>query len=598
MKSLSLYLSKVFYVLESNRRELVLLLAAFMSASILEAFGIGLIGPFISIAFDPDIVRQHLISKSLIVDGLGLQTDSEIILAVTVFVIAIFCIKSLAYFLCKLYIYRFSYSRKVELETRLVHTYLNIPYLFHLRRNSASLIKNIVFESNQFTTNCLIPLLEIVANLVVLITLLALLAKTNFTLLAFSLAVLLPIFLIFNKLSKRVRKWGKVKSEAHQAILRVINHGLGGIKETKIIGCQDYFETELRESARQLAKASVFVQAFQLLPRISIEATLIIFLIVLVAFVQIFLVDSVEQFSSILGIFAIASLRMAPIASQTLNAVIRMRASSHALDMLYLDLHEIDGYNLTSKRDSQGTSSLNKQAFPPNRYSISFKDLTFAYPNISEPAIRNVSLSFQKGESIAFVGKSGAGKTTLVDLLLGLITPDSGDICIDGVSIYQDLRKWQDLVGYIPQAIFLTDETIEQNIAFGVPEGEIDQDRLQMAIQAAQLEELVMDLPNGVRTQVGERGVRLSGGQRQRIGIARALYHQRQILVLDEATSALDSETEKLVSNAINSLAGSKTLIIIAHRISTIESCDRIYMLEKGELKRSGTYAEIFMSKA
>jgi ATP-binding cassette, subfamily B, bacterial PglK len=198
---------------------------------------------------------------------------------------------------------------------------------------------------------------------------------------------------------------------------------------------------------------------------------------------------------------------------------------------------------------------------------------------------------------IALIGKSGAGKTTLVDVILGLLQPEKGDILADGESIYQNIRSWQDLVGYIPQSIFLVDDTVERNIAFGVPNSKIDSAKLERVIKVAQLGELVEQLPNGIKTQVGERGIRLSGGQRQRIGIARALYHEREILVLDEATAALDNETESLISEAINSLAGQKTLIIIAHRLSTVKNCDRIYLLEKGRIVNSGTYQEVVMSK-
>lgn len=606
MKSLSRYLSKVFYILESSRKKLVWLLVAFIASSILEAFGIGLIGPFISIASEPDIARRQPLLNALIVERLGLQTDAEIIASAAIFVIGVFCIKSVAYFLCKIHIYKFSFREKVNLESRLVHTYLHISYLFHLNRNSASLIKNIVLESNQFTKNCLIPLLEIAANIVVVIVLLGLLAKTDLSLLALSLAVLLPLVLLFTQLSRRVRKWGQMRSESQQRIIRAINHGLGGIKETKIVGCEDYFEGDLRRNSEGLAKASVLVDGFQLLPRISIEALLVIFLICLIAISQIFWADSSEQFMSVLGVFAIASMRMVPIASQTLNAVVRMRASSYALNMLYSDLKEIESYTseptlsqlaATSKHPYSSTDVVNGSIPTTARYEISLENLTFTYPQSAEPTIRNLSLSFHQGESIAFVGKSGAGKTTLVDILLGLITPDGGDICLDGTSIYRDLRSWQNLLGYIPQSIFLTDETIEQNIAFGVPPDQIDPERLQKAIEAAQLQALIRDLPNGVKTPVGERGIRLSGGQRQRIGIARALYHEREILVLDEATSALDSETEKLVSDAINSLAGSKTLIIIAHRLSTIESCDRVYLLEQGTVAKSGKVRDVVASR-
>ncbi|MGB5915630.1 MAG: ATP-binding cassette domain-containing protein, partial [Phormidesmis sp.] len=331
-----------------------------------------------------------------------------------------------------------------------------------------------------------------------------------------------------------------------------------------------------------------------------------------------------------------------PASSQTLNAVGRMRSMSYALDMLYKDLKEIESYGMPAARplttassasistkgvsakgvSAKGASVEGAIAASTSRAaaaledrssrsrparagqslasqfetSVSLKDITFFYPNTKEPAIANISLDIRKGESIALVGKSGSGKTTLVDIILGLLQPSSGDILVDDQSVYTDLRAWQNLLGYIPQSIFLTDETIAQNIAFGIPVDEIDYERVNKAVKAAQLEDLVEHLPDGLETMVGERGMRISGGQRQRVGIARALYYEREILVLDEATSALDSETEKLVSDAINSLAGDKTLIIIAHRVSTIENCDRIYRLEDGRLQQSGTYEEVVLA--
>jgi ATP-binding cassette, subfamily B, bacterial PglK len=221
--------------------------------------------------------------------------------------------------------------------------------------------------------------------------------------------------------------------------------------------------------------------------------------------------------------------------------------------------------------------------------------LTFAYPTTARKALDDISLTIHKGQSIGIIGKSGSGKTTLVDVILGLFEPQSGDIQVDGVSVYRDLRAWQNILGYVPQSIFLTDDTLERNIAFGVPDHLIDRDRLDKAIEMSQLQDVVAQLPDGLQTLVGERGVLLSGGQRQRVGIARVLYHQREILVFDEATAALDSETEHLVTEATKALSGSNTIIIIAHRLSTIEHCDCIYQIEQGKVVKSGSYQEVVL---
>ena len=229
-------------------------------------------------------------------------------------------------------------------------------------------------------------------------------------------------------------------------------------------------------------------------------------------------------------------------------------------------------------------------------HEIVLDDVSYQYPETASHSIKDVSLTIKKGESIAFVGKSGAGKTTLVDVILGLLTPQKGDIRVDNLSIYKNLEGWQRIIGYIPQSIFLIDDTIERNIAFGVPDELIDKQRIYEAIRSAHLEEVVQKLPEGIKTKVGERGVLLSGGQRQRIGIARALYHECEILVLDEATAALDNETERLVTEAIKSLGGNKTVITIAHRLSTIEHCDCIYQLEQGKIIKTGNYKEVILN--
>ncbi|MDV2993433.1 MAG: Protein glycosylation K [Chroococcidiopsis sp. SAG 2025] len=296
-----------------------------------------------------------------------------------------------------------------------------------------------------------------------------------------------------------------------------------------------------------------------------------------------------------------ASIRLLPSVSNTIYAFGIMRNSTYSVDKVYYDLKEIENLEVERGQKILDERSLRK-LFDSKSYSkcclpfeqeIILDKITYRYPSATETNLKEISLHIKKGQSIGIIGKSGAGKTTLIDVILGLLAPETGNIRVDGKTIYNDLRSWQNLIGYIPQSIFLIDDTIEKNITFGVPDDLIDKPRLEKAIQSAQLEELIEQLPDGINTVVGERGVRLSGGQRQRIGIARVLYHEREILVLDEATAALDNETESLVSEAIRSLSGTKTMIIIAHRLSTLEHCDRVYSIEKGQVVKSGSYQEV-----
>jgi ABC-type multidrug transport system fused ATPase/permease subunit len=447
----------------------------------------------------------------------------------------------------------------------------------------------------------MLPLLNSMSNLVISCVLLLLLAKTNLLLLVMILGVLLPVFLVFQWFGSSFRQWGKTSSEMHKEMMRTINHSLGGLKETKVIGCESYFLQQLDEQVLKHKEAVTLTFSVQVLPRILIEAAIIIFLVFYISISQVFLKQNFQDVTALLGVFAFASLRLIPSTSQFIQGITQLRNSSYTLDIIYFDLKEIEKQRLQDdlkiRPDIQHGNSISSEKSESPALSfidkINLKNITYHYSDTLEAAIKNISLTIKKGESIALIGKSGAGKTTLVDIILGLLKIESGDILVDGVSIYSNLRNWQNLIGYIPQSIFLIDDTIERNIAFGVPDNLIDYEKLDKAIQAAQLTELIEQLPNGIKTSVGERGVRLSGGQRQRVGIARALYHDREILVLDEATAALDNETESMVTESIRALSGIKTTIIIAHRLTTVKHCDRVYMLEKGCIVKSGTYQEV-----
>ncbi len=594
------YLSKVLYILTGKRKHLVLLLFVFILTSILEALGIGLIGPFISLVSEPEYIHKvPLLDWAY--QQLSLQSSSQFIVILSIIIASIFCLKACFYVLAQLYIYKFSHRQKSLIRNKLLDFYLAVPYTFHLSRNTASIIKNIVIETQKFHLQCLLPLLEGAANLVVIFVLLLLLAKTDLLLLVMIMLVLLPTFLLFYRLRKKLARWGKRMSQAEQEMICVINHGLGGVKETRIIGCESYFRQQMQQQCFKYEKSATLFHVTQRLPRIIVETILVLFLLFFISIPQLFFEPDLQNITSILGVFAVASMRLIPAVSHSINAMGKMQNASYALDMLYLDLKQIEtkpiAQSFNPKRRSKNIPRYVRSHTMTFAHRVELSNITYRYSGNSETALENISLNINKGQSIAFLGKSGAGKTTLVDVILGLLKPELGDIRVDGVSIYQNLRYWQNLIGYIPQSIFLIDDTVEKNIAFGVSDNLIDEKRLSRAIKAAQLEELVEQLPHGIKTEVGEQGVRLSGGQRQRIGIARALYHEREILVLDEATAALDNETESLVTESIKSLAGTKTLIIIAHRLSTVEHCDRVYWLDRGRIVQSGSYQEVVLEK-
>lgn len=597
------YLSKFLYILPANRRSLVILTLLFVSVSLLETFGIGLIGPFINLASDPNIIYQKSWLNWVYIHA-GLKVESQFIALIGFAIVILFCVKSYLSWRVQSYIFIFSSKQKVKLTKRLVHAYLFAPYTFHLTKSSASVIQNVVNETNHFFTS-LSTLLTTTSNIIIIFCLAVLLFLTNSIALIVLLFLTIPLFWLINHFKSKVRLWGKELSESNQEIIRQVNHGLGGIKETKIIGCGLHFENQIAKQAEIHANASGAFYSFQLSPRILIETILVMFLVGFTSVFLIFTQQNVGELTSVLSIFALASFRLIPAFTNLANGTNQLRSSSYAINKIYSDLKDLEVIGTNKFSDllvqpnstNQFSNNISSDREITFTKKIVLDQVSYSYPNTAEIALESISLTIPKGQSIALIGKSGAGKTTLVDVILGLLIPQTGDILVDDRSVYDNLRSWQNLIGYIPQSIYLIDDTIERNIAFGVPEHLIDGQKLNKAIEAAQLAEVIEALPDGVKTMVGERGVRLSGGQRQRVGIARALYHEREILVLDEATAALDNETESLVTEAIKSLIGTKTMIIIAHRLTTVEHCDRIYMMYGGRIVKSGTYKEVVLEQ-
>lgn len=592
------FLSRFLYVIADQKKHLVYFIILFIFTSVIEAFGIGLLGPFIALSTNPNLIHQQSWSSNLYTK---LQFSSELnfILFVGIVIFIVLCLKSLLGFLAQKAIFGFGFGQQANLRARLMKAYLKVPYTFHLKRNSASLIQNILNETFVFANGFLMPLLTSVANGTITITLIILLLKTDYQATASILALIIVFSLPLYIFRDTISYWGKKSSFLNKEIVRLINHSLGGFKETRVIGCENYFEQQMEQLAGEYKILAERYNAFSTLPRYVLEPLMIGFLVCFTAF-SIVSGQNSEALTSTLGIFGFASVRLLPSVSNLLKSLTGIRRSTYVVNELYFDLKQIEEASqqeILEKINSKNSFNNFNSTFSSS--AISFQDeiclqhINYAYPGASNQAIDNLSLRIKKGESIALIGKSGAGKTTLVDLILGLLVPNSGEFTVDSVPIHDRLRSWQNLVGYIPQSIFLVDDSIESNIAFGVAKSKIDPVRLQKAIEAAQLSELIEQLPNGIQTKVGERGVLLSGGQRQRIGIARALYHEREILILDEATAALDNETESLVTESIETLSKSKTMIIIAHRLTTIAHCDRVYQMENGRIIKSGSYQEV-----
>ena len=592
------FLSKLIYLTKGQHKSLVVMIFMFLFISILEVFGTGIIGPFIAVATNPDLIKTNY-WLSIVYRQFRFSSAQNFTFALGSIVIIAFYIKAFLSFNAQKFVFQFGYTLKGELSAKLLKAYLAAPYSFHLRINSATLIQNVIGTTDNVCIGVVMPLLTSISNGAVILALTLLLIQASPMALVM-IALLLPIVIgLIESLRSRLAFWSKEGWGASAEMIQILNHGLGGLKETRVIGCESYFDQQMIQQTKRYAKNLTLVQGYGNLPRFAIEAFMITFI---VGFTLLFLYlnqGQEQNLTAILGIFALASIRLLPAISNLVGNINTFRANTFAIDKLFADLKEIEtGQRIAITDISDRSKNLSSSADRSPllfRKEIVFDKITFQYPESSTKSLDKISLTIKKGESIGVIGKSGAGKTTLVDVLLGLFTPGSGDITVDGVSVYDNLRAWQNIIGYVPQSIFLIDDTLERNIAFGVPDGLIDRHRLTKAIEMAQLSEVVAQLPNGIKTVVGERGLLLSGGQRQRVGIARVLYHEREVLVFAEATAALDTETERLITEATKALSGTKTIVIIAHRLSTIEHCDRIYQINGGQILRSGNYQEVVL---
>jgi len=481
---------------------------------------------------------------------------------------------------------RFVFGVQAHLSQRLFTAYLRQPYTFHLQRNSAQLIHNLTTEVSAFTFNIMIPGLILLTEGFVVAGFAALLLAVEplgAVIVVSVLGVAAGTFHHFTR--KRVTRWGEARHLHEGLRVQHVQQGLGGAKDVKLLGREAEFLEQYRVHNVQSARVAERQLTLQQLPRLWLEVLAVSGLVLLVLS-MLSLGRPLDALLPTLALFAAAAFRLMPSINRILNAAQSLRFAQPVINTLHLELSGFDELPAPARGPVE-----------PFGEALELVDVTFTYPEASQPALRGISLSIRRGECVGFVGTSGAGKSTLVDILLGLLTPSSGWVRVDGKDIRRALRNWQDQVGYVPQSIYLTDDTLMRNVAFGLSDAQIVPNAVWRALRAAQLDEFVEALPNGLQTTVGERGVRLSGGQRQRIGIARALYHDPSVVVLDEATSSLDAATERGVMQAVNALAGSKTIIIIAHRLSTVEHCTRLFRLEFGRVTDEGTYEAVTSAK-
>ena len=568
MKKVTGFLSKINYIF--NRKEkvqLVLLLFAILITTVLELAGVVAIMPFINVVMDPASIEKTAYLKWLYT-SLAFGSTNGFIAFLGMLLIVIYIIKNVAISLMYYSQYAFTFNTQKKLCGRMLKCYLNQPYIFHLQNNSAKLINNIKVDVSMMF-QAIISILGLLSELVVSCILGVYLLIQDKSIVIGVLAIMGMVVLLFGKKYKRyLRRLGAEDREYNVGIMKWLQQSFGGMKETKILGREEYFYSKFEDNYSNWAEREKIFRLMQIIPRPAMETFLVT---ALLGVIVLKLLNGTQSayFISTLSVFAVAVVRLLPSINRITTSYGVVMFNMPAFDSVYKDLKEIEQLVQIDIEKNKVKKGLR---FEQN---IEIRDVTFGYPEKENNVLENINLKIRKCQSIALIGPSGAGKTTLADIVLGILKPTKGQVLVDGLDIDECPNEWKEKLGYIPQSIYLMDDTIRNNILYG--NQQCNDEQLWKAIEEAQLKEFILSLENGLDTIIGENGICLSGGQRQRIGIARALYTNPEVLVLDEATSALDNETEEAVMEAINHLTGSKTLIIIAHRLSTTEKCDVIF---------------------
>ena len=574
---------KLSYIFSKrDKYKIALLLCIMVAGSFLELLGVAVFQPFVNIIMMPDSIQENSY-LARIYQMFGCSTTESFPTVVALGIIVIYVVKNVYLWVEQNLIMKFTYGMQQKLSTRLLTTYLSEPYTFHLNKNIAELQRSMQEDTGLFT-QVLMHTLQLVAEVVVCIVLGVYLFTVSNSITVVIVGLLILCVVLFTKITKRfTEQLGKEAQVYKGKLYQWVNQSLGGVKEVKVLNREEFFVSSYKKYYGLYIKGVRINRLLSITPKYMVEAVCMTGLLIAIIIKLNFGHGELENFIPQLATFAVAAFRLLPSVGRINEHVNNILYAVPSVDLIYGDLKGIEDY-----QESKGEEEGKEWSF---EHGITAKHITYAYPNTDTNVLEDANCIIPKGKTVAFIGSLGAGKTTMADIILGLLAPQRGKILVDNIDVFKNLTMWHHQIGYIPQVIYLSDDTIRNNIAFGIHEDQIDEEAVKTALKKAQLAEFVDTLPDGLDTIVGDRGVRLSGGQRQRIGIARALYHDPEILVLDEATSALDNETETAVMEAIESLQGSKTMIIIAHRLTTIQNADIIYEVGDGKVtERSKEY--------
>ena len=576
-----LHLRNILSLLGPERRKLPGIVASFLLVALFDVLGLAIVGAYIALVTRSDVVTSGLLLHLTSALNLGNADQNYLMLGAAL--VGTFSVKTILAIFVQRRILMFSTDQAVILRKRLSKCIFAMPYEDFIYRNSAEYLEGLIGHTGQFSLS-LTSLLRLAAEGLIALGITIFLISVNAAAILALICMGIVAFVVYDRVtSSGLTRAGRERVEGNELAIKSVNEAVWGQKELRIAKSGSYFVGQITRGYEIAAKATVFISLMLVVPRYLIELLIIIF-VVFAFFLSLLQGGDPKYAYPMIGMLGVAAIRLGPAIGMVLQAVAGVRSSRFPVSELKKSMMLLtDAPDLPEEHNVNGGGEFK---------TLELRKVGFTYRNSSSPALRLVSLKVSSGESIGLIGASGAGKTTMVDVILGLLPHQAGEILYNQEPLAQHCAEWWSKVAYLPQEIFLVDASFRENVALGINSENIDHARVDIAIAQASLSELVSDLPKGADTNLGERGLRLSGGQRQRVALARAFYHQREILVLDESTSALDSGTEQEIVEAIQRLKGLKTMIVIAHRLSTLRHCDRIYRLDQGQIISVSSYKE------
>lgn len=551
-----------------ERWKLVVLTGLLVIAALVEMVGVGLVVPIIAAIDQPDILSTNTLMRSMYEFSGTTSTHDFVVWCCTV-LIAFYLLKNIYLGVVAYWQSRFLSQSEARASTRLLNNYLSMPYTTFLQRNPSQMVSNITIETSNLFTGLVKPAFIVLSDTLIVFGILALLCYVApLATLAAATGLGLSALTFYVVLRRPLLKLGRERHYHRNKMVQWTNQSLNSLKELLILGRKDFFRESFKKHALEMRNTQTFYETVVQLPRLVIET----FGVVTLLLITMVLLQHQEHFLPTLSLFAMAAFRLMPAAQRITACATKVRYYVQTLHVISDDMHAVPSEAYAASPDTRINFI----------HELVLSDIYYSYEGTNKPILNGLNIRVEKGNSVGVIGPSGEGKTTLVDIMLGLLKPDRGSVCVDGIDIHQNLPSWRSHISYMPQVIYLMDDTIRRNIAFGVPDSEVNEQQLQNAIEQAQLGAFIKNQPKGLDTEVGERGIRMSGGQRQRIGIARALYNQPEILILDEATTGLDPKTENAICETLNAMKQHLTMVIISHQPALAAIADTVYALEGG----------------